>query len=80
MLPFTSRSVDPAHAMFADGIHDELLTSLANIGSLKVISRTSVMRYKNTDKNVTEIARELGVDGIVEGSVLRSGTRVRTTR
>ena len=48
VLPFTSRSVDPAHAMFADGIHDELLTSLANIGSLKVISRTSVMEYRDT--------------------------------
>jgi len=59
VLPFTSRSVDPAHAMFADGIHDELLTSLANIGSLKVISRTSVMEYRDTTKNLREIGKEL---------------------
>src|SRR5678815_3530589 len=51
VLPFTSRSTDPQNAMFADGIHDELLTSLANIGSLKVISRTSVMEYRDTTKN-----------------------------
>ncbi len=59
VLPFTSRSVDPAHAMFADGIHDELLTSLANIGSLKVISRTSVMEYRDTTKNLRQIGKEL---------------------
>ena len=61
VLPFTSRSVDPAHAMFADGIHDELLTSLANIGSLKVISRTSVMEYRDTTKNLRQIGKELAV-------------------
>ncbi len=77
VLPFTSRSVDPAHAMFADGIHDELLTSLANIGSLKVISRTSVMEYRNTTKNLREIGKELAVGTVLEGAVQRSGDTVR---
>jgi TolB-like protein/Tfp pilus assembly protein PilF len=77
VLPFTSRSVDPAHAMFADGIHDELLTSLANIGSLKVISRTSVMEYRDTAKNLREIGKELGVATVLEGAVQRAGNNVR---
>ena len=77
VLPFTSRSVDPAHAMFADGIHDELLTSLANIGSLKVISRTSVMEYRNTTKNLRQIGKELSVGTVLEGAVQRSGDNVR---
>ena len=77
MLPFTSRSVDPAHAMFADGIHDELLTSLANIGSLKVISRTSVMEYRDTTKNLREIGKELAVGTVLEGAVQRVGDNVR---
>jgi TolB-like protein/Tfp pilus assembly protein PilF len=77
VLPFTSRSVDPAHAMFADGIHDELLTSLANIGSLKVISRTSVMEYRDTKKNLREIGRELSVGTVLEGAVQRAGDNVR---
>ena len=58
---------------------DELITDLAKIGSLRVISRTSVMRYKGTKKGLSEIARELNVDGIIEGSVMRSGQRVRIT-
>ena len=58
---------------------DELITDLAKVGSLRVISRTSVMRYKGTKKGLPEIARELNVDGIVEGSVMRSGQRVRIT-
>ncbi len=58
---------------------DELITDLAKVGALRVISRTSVMRYKGTKKSLPEIARELNVDGIVEGSVLRSGNRVRIT-
>ena len=77
VLPFTSRSVDPAHAMFADGIHDELLTSLANIGSLKVISRTSVMEYRNTTKNLRQIGKELSVATVLEGAVQRVGDSVR---
>jgi TolB-like protein/tetratricopeptide (TPR) repeat protein len=77
VLPFTSRSVDPAHAMFADGIHDELLTSLANIGSLKVISRTSVMEYRETTKNLRQIGKELSVATVLEGAVQRAGDNVR---
>jgi TolB-like protein len=77
VLPFTSRSVDPEHAMFADGIHDELLTSLANIGSLKVISRTSVMEYRNTTKNLRDIGKELGAATVLEGAVQRAGNNVR---
>ena len=60
VLPFTSRSTDPENQLFADGIHDDLLTRLANIGSLKVISRTSVMEYRDTTKNLREIAEERG--------------------
>ncbi len=77
VLPFTSRSIDPAHAMFADGIHDELLTSLANIGSLKVISRTSVMEYRETTKNLRQIGKELSVATVLEGAVQRAGDNVR---
>ena len=58
VLPFTNRSPGQ-EAMFVDGVHDELLTSLAKVGSLKVISRTSVMEYRNTTKNLREIGREL---------------------
>ena len=58
---------------------DELITELSGISPLKVISRTSIMRYKKTSKSLPEIARELSVDGIVEGSVLRSGDDVRVT-
>ena len=58
---------------------EQLITDLAKVGSLRVISRTSVMRYKGTKKGLPEIARELNVDGIVEGSVMRSGNRVRIT-
>jgi TolB-like protein len=64
---------------FVDGMTDELITDLAKVGSLRVISRTSVMRYKGTKKGLPEIARELNVDGIVEGSVMRLGQRVRIT-
>jgi TolB-like protein/DNA-binding winged helix-turn-helix (wHTH) protein/Tfp pilus assembly protein PilF len=70
---------DPAQEYFADGMTDALITDLAQVTSLKVISRTSIMRYKHTNKALPEIARELGVDGIVEGTVQRSGDRVRIT-
>jgi len=77
VLPFESRSTDPENVLFADGIHDDLLTRLANIGALKVISRTSVMEYRNTTKNMREIAAELGVGTILEGAVQRVGDNVR---
>lgn len=77
VLPFTSRSTDPDNQLFADGIHDDLLTTLANIGSLKVISRTSVMEYRDTKKNMRQIGNELGVNTLLEGAVQRSGDNVR---
>ena len=79
VLPFTSRSTDPQNQLFADGIHDDLLTRLANVSALKVISRTSVMEYRDTTKNLREIAEELGVGVIMEGAVQRSGDSVRIT-
>ncbi len=77
VLPFTSRSTDPENQLFADGIHDDLLTRLANIGSLKVISRTSMMEYRDTTKNLRQIAEELGVGTVLEGAVQRVGDSVR---
>ncbi|MBT8077921.1 MAG: tetratricopeptide repeat protein [Gammaproteobacteria bacterium] len=77
VLPFKSISEDATNVNFADGIHDDLLTRLANIGALKVISRTSVMEYRGTTKNIRQIADELGVGTVVEGSVQRVGNNVR---
>jgi TolB-like protein/Tfp pilus assembly protein PilF len=77
VLPFTSRSVDPAHAMFADGVHDELLTSLANIGSLKVISRRFLVVSRYSITEVREIGKELAVATVLEGAVQRAGDNVR---
>jgi TolB-like protein/DNA-binding winged helix-turn-helix (wHTH) protein/Tfp pilus assembly protein PilF len=79
VLPLQNLSADPAQEYFSDGMTDALITDLAQIGSLKVISRTSSMRYKQTKKSLPEIARDLNVDGIVEGTVQRSGDRVRIT-
>jgi TolB-like protein/Tfp pilus assembly protein PilF len=79
VLPLQNLSADPAQEYFSDGMTDALITDLAQIGSVKVISRTSIMRYKKSEKSLPEIARELGVDGIVEGTVQRSGDRVRVT-
>jgi TolB-like protein len=79
VLPLDNFSGDPSQEFFVDGMTDELTTDLAKVGSLHVISRTSAMRYKGTKKSLPEIARELNVDGIVEGSVTRSGLRVRIT-
>jgi TolB-like protein/Tfp pilus assembly protein PilF len=76
-LPFTSLSNDPDNAQFVDGIHDDLLTKLANIGGLKVISRTSVLEYRNTSKNLRQIGQELGVDTLLEGTVQRVADNVR---
>jgi TolB-like protein/DNA-binding winged helix-turn-helix (wHTH) protein/Flp pilus assembly protein TadD len=79
VLPLENLSGDPSQEFFADGMTDQLITDLAKVGSLRVISRTSVMQYKGTRKSLPEIARELNVDTIVEGSVIRSGQRVRVT-
>ena len=77
VLPFANRSENTEDLFFTDGMHDELLTRLSRIAALKVISRTSVMRYRNTEKTIPEIARELSVATILEGGVQRSGTQVR---
>jgi TolB-like protein/DNA-binding winged helix-turn-helix (wHTH) protein/Flp pilus assembly protein TadD len=79
VLPLQNLSPDPEQEYFSDGMTDALITSLAQIGSLKVISRTSSMQYKQSHKSLPEIARELNVDGIVEGTVQRSGYHVRIT-
>lgn len=79
VLPLENLSGDPEQEYFADGLTEALITNLAKIGALKVISRTSAMRYKSTDKPLPEIAQELNVDAIVEGSALRVGDRVRIT-
>jgi serine/threonine protein kinase len=78
VLPFENLSPDPENAYFADGMQDEILTDLARIADLKVISRTSVMHYKSgVARNLQEIAHQLGVAHVLEGSVQRSGNRVR---
>src|SRR5881398_2141911 len=78
VLPFENRSEDKANAYFTDGVQDEILTDLAKIADLKVISRTSVLHYKSgVARNLREIAQQLGVANVVEGSVQRSGNRVR---
>lgn len=77
VLPLANLSKDPDQEYFADGMTDQLITNLAQISALKVISRTSAMRYKATNKSLSEIAQELHVDGVVEGAVMREGGRVR---
>lgn len=79
VLPLENFSGNPAEDYFADGMTDELTTNLAKVRSLGVIGRTSVMRYKGTHKSIPEIARELKVDSVVEGSVVRDGDNVRIT-
>jgi TolB-like protein/Flp pilus assembly protein TadD/predicted Ser/Thr protein kinase len=79
VLPLANLSGDPEQEYFADGMTEELITDLSKIGSLKVISRTSVMQYKDARKPLREIGRELGVEGVIEGSVRRVGDRVRIT-
>jgi len=79
VLPLENLSRDPAQEYFADGMTEALITDLGKIGALRVISRTSVMRYRGTNRPVPEIAGELNVDAIVEGSVQRFGDRVRIT-
>ncbi len=79
VLPLVNSSDDPAQQYFAYAVADELITNLAQIGSLRVISHTSTASYAGTHKSAPQIARELGVDALVEGSVVRSGNRVRMT-
>jgi TolB-like protein/Flp pilus assembly protein TadD len=79
VLPLQNLSGDPSKEYLADGLTEELLTDLAQVRSLRVISRTSVMTYKGTRKRLPEIARELNVDAVVEGSVMRSGSRIQVT-
>ena len=77
VLPFDNRSNREEDQFFTDGIHDDLLTTIAKIGSMKVISRTSVMEYKGTTKKIPVIANELGVANVLEGGIQRSGNQVR---
>ncbi|HEY2822442.1 MAG TPA: protein kinase [Candidatus Acidoferrum sp.] len=77
VLPLENLSGDPSQEYFADGMTDALITELSHIRKLRVISRTSMMQYKNTKKSLADIARDLNVDAVVEGSVLRSAGRVR---
>jgi TolB-like protein/DNA-binding winged helix-turn-helix (wHTH) protein/Flp pilus assembly protein TadD len=79
VLPLENLSNDASQDYFADGMTDELITHLGQISAVRVISRTSAMTYKNAHKPLAEITRELNVDAVVEGSVLRSGNRVRIT-
>ena len=77
VLPFENRSEDKSNAYFADGVQDEILTRLSKIGDLKVISRTSTQRYKNTSLSLAEIAKQLGVANLLEGSVQKTNDQVR---
>ena len=79
VLPFVNMSPDPADEYFADGMTEELIDRLAQVRSLKVIARTSVMNYKKKEKNVSQIAKELSVGSAVEGSIRKAGNRVRVT-
>jgi TolB-like protein/DNA-binding winged helix-turn-helix (wHTH) protein/Flp pilus assembly protein TadD len=79
VLPLENLSGDAAQSYFSDGMTDELITDLAQISALRVISRTSVMTYKGAHKTLPQIARELNVDAVVEGTVLRAGDQVRIT-
>src|SRR5215472_8385587 len=77
VLPLENLSGDPEQEYFAEGLTEALINILARIGALRVTSRTSAMRYRKTDKTVPQVARELNVDAILEGTVLRAGDRVR---
>jgi TolB-like protein/Tfp pilus assembly protein PilF len=79
VLPLENLSSDPEQEYFADGMTDEIITNLAQIDTLRVISRSSVLRYKHSRKSLPEMAKELNVDAVVEGTVMRSGNRVRIT-
>ena len=77
VLPLENLSRDPEQEYFADGMTDELITTLAQMGTVRVVSRTSVMRYKKINEPVAQVGRELAVDAVVEGTVERSGNRIR---
>src|SRR5207249_6470493 len=79
VLPFDNLSRDPDNAYFAEGIQDEILARLSKIADLKVISRTSTQKYKSAPNNLREIAQQLGVANILEGSVQKAGDQVRVT-
>ena len=79
VLPFVNISPDPNDEYFVDGLTEEMITRLSEIKGLKVIARTSVMNYKKKEKNVSQIGRELGVGSIIEGSVRKSGNKIRVT-
>lgn len=79
VLPFRNVSADASNTYFCDGVQEDILTALAGISELRVISRTSVMRYRDVTKSIPEIGEELGVSFILEGSVQRFGDRVRVT-
>ena len=79
VLPFENLSDDPDNAYFADGIQEEILTRLASIADLKVISRTSTQQYQSKPRNLREIAKQLGVANILEGSVQKAADQVRVS-
>jgi TolB-like protein/Tfp pilus assembly protein PilF len=79
VLPLANLSHDPEQDYFADGMTEALIANLAQVSALRVISRTSVMHYKGTDKTLPQIARDLNVDAVIEGTVQRSGNRVQVT-
>jgi TolB-like protein/DNA-binding winged helix-turn-helix (wHTH) protein len=79
VLPFENLSPDPANAFFADGMHEEILSSLANVANLEVISRTTMMQYRRSPRAVAEITKELRITHLLEGTVRREGTLVRMT-
>ncbi len=79
VLPLDNLSGDPAQDYFSDGMTEALITHLSKISALKVISRTSVMQFKNSTKSLPEIAGELGVDAVIDGSVMRAGDQIRIT-
>src|SRR5215467_8124982 len=79
VLPFVNMSLDPNDSFFADGVTEEIITSLSGVSGLSVISRTSVMGYKGSNKNVKQIGRELEVGSVLEGSFRKAGNRIRVT-
>jgi TolB-like protein len=77
VLPFTTVSKEGDNEFFATGIHDDLVTQLAQVQSIRVMSRTSVMEYKDTVRNIREIGQALGADAVLEGGIQSSGNRIR---